>query len=171
MNRRSFTFGLGALAAAPAVPIPSLAKAMPAITPAALEYFDWAKMIVRAHNKCSPAMLQRLLKLEPTMALEVQSALLKEGVITMPGLNGMSEAVDPMYRDVFRNAGGTDISQADAAPEAKDPKLSTQEGSEPEENEDATDDPVPASHADAEELPGDLVASDDRSCEDIVEEL
>lgn len=100
MKRRSFLSGLGAVAALPVIPAPAMASAPAAISAAAYEYFDWAKMIVRAHNRCSPDMLQRLLKLDANLARQVQSALLKEGVISAPSVAGISHALDPLHPEL-----------------------------------------------------------------------
>ena len=91
MKRRAFTFGLAALAATPAVPFSA------AVTPgtSADQHFSLAKLLARAHNHCSPAMLQRHLKVSPEMAREVVSLLLQRGVITPP-VAGVSMATNPM---------------------------------------------------------------------------
>ncbi|MGB0800045.1 MAG: hypothetical protein ACPGRD_12080, partial [Planktomarina sp.] len=92
MKRRMFTFGLAALAAAPALPLaaPSLPSG------AAASRFATAKLIARAHNHCSPAMLQRLLRVDASLAAELNSMLLNRGVITAAAANGTSMAVNPM---------------------------------------------------------------------------
>lgn len=88
MKRRTFTFGLGALAVAPALPV----AATPTAT--AAQHFTLAKLLARSHNHCSAAMLQRHLKVSPEMARQVRRMLLDRGVITAP-VNGVSMAVSP----------------------------------------------------------------------------
>ena len=92
MKRRSFTLGLAALAAAPAVPMGAIAAPAPAIT---AQQFGLAKLLARAHNHCSTDMLARHMKLTPDMAKSVQSLLLERGVITPP-IAGVSMATNPM---------------------------------------------------------------------------
>ncbi|MEM9579683.1 MAG: hypothetical protein AAF891_03280 [Pseudomonadota bacterium] len=94
MNRRSFTASLAALFAAPAIPLS--ASATPAVSSAATARFATAKLIARAHNACSPAMLQRLLRVDGAVAAELDAMLLRNGVITAAGADGMSLAVNPM---------------------------------------------------------------------------
>ena len=90
MKRRTFTFGLGALAAAPAVPFAATATT----GQTAAQHFHVARILARAHNHCSAAMLERHLKVTPDMARQVRTLLLDRGVITAP-VNGVSMAVNP----------------------------------------------------------------------------
>ncbi len=83
--------GLAALASAPALPL----KAAPP-SAVALKYFSNAKLVVRAHNKCSIDMLSRLFRIDRNVAAEVQSLLAQRGVITAANLDGVSMAVNPM---------------------------------------------------------------------------
>ena len=90
MKRRTFTFGLGALAAAPTMPF-----AATAVTgQTAAQHFHVARILARAHNHCTAAMLERHLKVTPDMARQVRTLLLDRGVITAP-VNGVSMAVNP----------------------------------------------------------------------------
>jgi hypothetical protein len=95
MNRRQFTLGLGAIVATPAVPVASLLKPT-AVTAAASKHFFLAKLLARAHNNCSNAMLMRHLKVDAGMAAEVEQLLLNKNVITLPNIEGFSRAVNPM---------------------------------------------------------------------------
>lgn len=95
MNRREFTFGLGAVAAAPVVPVAALGNPI-VISNAAMGHFKLAKLIARAHDKCSNAMLMRHLKVDAQMAAEVEQLLLSKNVITEPNLQGFSRAINPM---------------------------------------------------------------------------
>jgi len=95
MNRRSFTASLAALFAAPAVPAAaSLAPA--AASQSAAAHFATAKLLARAHNRCSPAMLQRLLRIEPALAAELNTMLVNRGVISAAGAHGTAMALDPL---------------------------------------------------------------------------
>jgi hypothetical protein len=95
MNRRQFTLGLGAIAAAPSAPLAAVLPQSGASS-AVLGHFKLAKLIARSHNRCSNEMLMRHLKVGPKMAAEVQSLLLERGVISTPSLAGVSSAVNPM---------------------------------------------------------------------------
>lgn len=92
MKRRSFTFGLAALAAAPTLPLATASSAAPGIT---AQQFSLAKLLARAHNHCTPEMLARHMKLTPDAARNVQAVLLRNGVITPP-VAGVSMATNPM---------------------------------------------------------------------------
>jgi hypothetical protein len=95
MNRRQFSFGLGALAAAPSAPLAAILPQSGAVSSVALGHFNLAKVIAKSHNRCSSEMLMRHLKVGPEIAAEVQSLLLKKGVISQPSLAGISNAIDP----------------------------------------------------------------------------
>ena len=95
MNRRQFTFGLGALAAAPSAPLAAILPQSGAASSVAFGHFNLAKVIAKSHNRCSSEMLMRHLKVGPEIAAEVQSLLLKKGVITPPSLAGISSAINP----------------------------------------------------------------------------
>ncbi|MDG1078322.1 MAG: hypothetical protein P8P65_16995 [Planktotalea sp.] len=70
MNRRTFTASITALFAASAMPAAgSLAPVSAA--PTAASHNATAKLLARAHNRCSPAMLQRLLCVDSAIATEL----------------------------------------------------------------------------------------------------
>lgn len=95
MNRRSFTASLAALIAAPA--LPAVASVAPSTAaPTAASHFATAKLLARAHNTCSPAMLQRLLRVDSAMAHELNRLLIERGVISSASLRGASMAIDPL---------------------------------------------------------------------------
>lgn len=94
MNRREFTFRLSALAAAPALPVPAMASGFEA-SEKAKSIYKWAEVISRTHNKCSKDMLMRLLKVDASIANDLQHMLLNRGVITQ-AVNGVSMAVKPL---------------------------------------------------------------------------
>jgi hypothetical protein len=102
MNRRSFTASLAALFAVPALPaVASLAPA--AATQTAVSHYATAKLLARAHNRCSPEMLQRLLRVDSVMAQELNAMLLKRGVISGAGAHGVSMAVEPLNTHCITN--------------------------------------------------------------------
>ena len=86
MNGRFFLSALSAAAAAPALP----AIAMPA----APHHLKVASIIARAHNRCTPEMLVRHLKVTPEVAGNIQAQLVRQGVITAP-VSGVSLATNP----------------------------------------------------------------------------
>jgi len=102
MNRRTFTASLAALFAAPAIPaVASFAPATASQT--AATHYATAKLLARAHNRCSPAMLQRLLRVDSTIATELNGMLLQRGVISSAGAQGASMAVQPLNTHCITN--------------------------------------------------------------------
>jgi|GEM_PF-1992929 len=105
MNRREFTKGLAAAGLAPALPLPSIAKAAPAAMAVKDPMYFWASFVSRVHNKCSPAMLTRLLKLEPEHSAKLFSQLLADGAVTAPDIYGLSQSTNPLYPEYSRVMG------------------------------------------------------------------
>ena len=102
MNRRSFTASLAALFAVPA--LPAGASLVPAAAPqTAVSHYTTAKLLARAHNRCSPAMLQRLLRVDSAIATELNAMLLKRGVISAAGAQGVSMATAPLNTHCITN--------------------------------------------------------------------
>lgn len=107
MKRRSLLKSLGALGVMPLVPsLPTsaLASAAPTVANASVSShtYKWAEMIVRAHNKCSPGMLERLLKVDGATASALKSQLLEKGVISANANSfGIHSAVKPLYEGAF----------------------------------------------------------------------
>ena len=99
MNRREFTKKMMAAAVAPALPIPALAKTAPGATMAKDSMYIWANVISRVHNKCSPAMLTRLLHIEPAHGAQLYTQLMADGAITAPNAYGLSQSTDPLYQN------------------------------------------------------------------------
>lgn len=106
MKRRSLLKSLGALGVMPLVPsLP--ASALASTTPAASaaisgQTYKWAEMIVRAHKKISPGMLERLLKVDTATAAALKSQLLEKGVISANANSfGIHSAVKPLYEGAF----------------------------------------------------------------------
>lgn len=104
MKRRSLLKSLGALAATPFMP--SIPLAAPTANAALASVVDartykWAEMIVRAHNTCSPAMLERLIGLPPAKAAALQAEFLAKGVIGAPSQFGIHKATKPLWDGAF----------------------------------------------------------------------
>ncbi len=96
MKRRTFLTNLAATAALPMIPVKALAGMAPTAAAASMDQpYLWASFITRVHNNASPAMLQRLLKLDPSVATRVYSELVKNNVVTPPNAYGISRAVNP----------------------------------------------------------------------------
>lgn len=96
MNRRQFTAALGALFAAPA--LPSMATAA-ASSPQNLKI---ATLLARSHNRCSPEMLARLMRLDTATAKGLHSTLLRQGVILSAPV-GPSMAAHPTNTNCITN--------------------------------------------------------------------
>ena len=166
MNRRMFTLSLASLGLAPALPAVSL-NAAPAAAVNLAKLEPWAKMIARTHHYCSQAMLERHLKIDAESALRLQTRLIEKNIIAAPGANGVGRAVDPIrVEEMFRSR----LQEITKAADAKAQKLQPK-GAHPEDEDDGTEDSVPARHADAHEGPGDLVTTDEGGGEDGVEGL
>ena len=112
MKRRTFLTNLAATAALPFVPMKALAAAAPTAATASMEQpYLWASFITRVHNNASPAMLQRLLKLDEGMANRVYSELIKNNVVTSPNAYGISRAVNPFPQPGMAHMQGQAASQ------------------------------------------------------------
>ncbi len=94
MNRREFNTSLAAVAAAPFLPLPGAAASRSAVVPAGT--YAWAQLIVRAQNKCSPAMLAQHLRIAPDTAHHLFNDLLRDGVLRAPGATGIAKAALPI---------------------------------------------------------------------------
>jgi hypothetical protein len=164
MNRRFFTFGLGALLGVPKVPLASISP-MPVVASGQLKL---ATMLSRAHDYCSPEFLMRHLKVDKLMAAQVHRALIQNNVITAPGATGFSYAVDPMPLSRLSNT--MPVQANEMVQKVKDKvsdQLASDEGGEPDNGEAQADDGIPPSHGDADEIPSDLVTADDGSGKDL----
>lgn len=176
MNRRGFTFGLGALFGAPKVGLGTIAAGLGSVSPAVLhEYFRTAKIIARAHNTCSQQFLMRHLRVDSTIAKQVEGMLIDGKVITLPGLNGISRAVNPVYSSPLPHKPVATIQSPDFSTKARQTlnepcaELTAQECNEPDDGQDQADDAVPTCHGDTQEIPSDLVASGDGRGQDLIE--
>lgn len=97
MKRRTFTFGLGALCATPALP-----AVTPAFSATVTEKFATAKLLSRCHDRASPAMLQRLMQVDADTAQGLYSMLQEQNVIA-PGLDGIARATNPLNTNCVPN--------------------------------------------------------------------
>lgn len=141
MNRREFTKGLAALGVTPALPLPALSKAAPIAGMATDPMYVWAQFITRVHDKCSPAMLSRLLKLDTTHAESLYADLLKNGVIGPANTFGISRATDPLYQE-YAKIGAKQIQPLNSNPKTTNkPKLKSSDisGDGQNDTEDETD--------------------------------
>lgn len=89
MKRRTFMQTLTALFAAPALPV----AAAPSAT--LTQHFARAKLLARCHDRASPEMFARLMKLEPETAKGVFNLLRERGVIAH-GTDGIVRAINPL---------------------------------------------------------------------------
>ncbi|GEM_PF-2630929 len=174
MNRRNFTLGIAALFGAPKVPLSAIIAPTTASPVMAAKHFKFASMISRAHNNCSPQFLMRHLNIDAQVAGQIQQALISENVITLPSVNGISRAVDPMQYNKLPQAvsnipspANTDTTIQDRIKTQMDQKLATDESNDPDHSQEQADDPVPASHGNADEIPSDLVTTRDRGGQDL----
>ena len=103
MDRRSFIKSIGAAGLLPALPIPSFAVAPVAASPAVSAHtYQWAELIVRAHNKFSPGMLQRSLRIDSAAASVLKEQLIKNGVLSaQANAYGIHAATKPLYEGAF----------------------------------------------------------------------
>lgn len=107
MKRRNLLKSIGAMSLmpfVPSLPTSALASAAPTVASANVSghTYKWAEMIVRAHNKCSPGMLERLLKVDGATASALKSQLLEKGVISAQANSfGIHSAVKPLYEGAF----------------------------------------------------------------------
>ena len=88
MKRRFFTFRLAA--------VPALPLAAATVPQAKSAQLATAKMLARAHNRCSPAMLARLMRINGGLAAELNAAVFRKSLITAAGADGASMAVSPI---------------------------------------------------------------------------
>ncbi len=117
MNRREFTKSLAAASLAPALPLKSLAAAAPAAATDSM--YVWADFISRVHNKCSPEMLMRLLKVDASKGHALYSQLMANGAISAPNAYGISQATKPLYQEFATVTGHSAKSAAPASASRK----------------------------------------------------
>jgi len=148
MNRREFTKGLMAAGVVPAVPIPALAKVAPVAAATKDSMYIWASFVTRVHNKCSPDMLTRLLKIDPAHSAKLYAKMLSDGSITAPNAFGISQSTNPLNQQFATVTGhGKNAATVTEKPETKLKKVLSEQSDETEISEPIKDD---------EDLEGDL---------------
>jgi hypothetical protein len=164
MNRRFFTFGLGALLGVPKVPLASKSL-MPVLATGQLKL---ATMLSRAHDYCSPEFLMRHLKVDKVVATQVQQALIQSNVISAPSASGFSYAVNPM--PLSRLSNSVPIQTKEIVQKVKEKvsdHLTSEKCSEPDDGENQADDGIPSSHRYTDEVPSDFVTTRDGRSKDL----
>ncbi len=162
MNRREFTKGLAAAGLTPALPLPSLAATGQAAVAAKDSMYVWANFITRVHNKCSPEMLSRLLKVDAGHGAKLYAQLLADGAISAPNAYGISKATEPLYQQFATVTGHGSKVAATAEPSDNskllDKVMDDDAGGEEDVTEDAPDEPD--LHAQEQEECDEFEASD-----------
>ena len=91
MKRRTFISTLAALAATPALPVTATAAPTTQIT----QHFARAKLLARCHDRASPEMFARLMKLDDQTAKGVYT-MLKDRNVIANGIDGITRALNPL---------------------------------------------------------------------------
>ncbi len=126
MDRRSFLKSIGATALLPALPIPAGSLAAQSSVAAGTAAFSqhtyqWAEMIVRAHNKCNLGLLQRSLQVDATAASALKQALIKNGIVhAQANAYGIHTATKPLYEGAFMSVSEASEKVIEAAEEISD---------------------------------------------------
>ncbi|MBU2980755.1 hypothetical protein KO498_02905 [Lentibacter algarum] len=96
MNRRQFTFSLGALTAAPLIPtLASAGAPTAALSSTAARIYPWAAQFTRVNGQASAAKLVQVFRISPQAAAEISAELVSKGVVT-PAAGGALQAVKPV---------------------------------------------------------------------------
>ena len=95
MKRRDFLRSAGAAAVIPVLPLPAMAVPA-AAAPVNSFQVGWAALYARAHNKASPALIQKWLRVTPEQANALMGELVNQNIIKLP-IAGSATAVQPMY--------------------------------------------------------------------------
>ena len=98
MKRRTFISTLAALAASPALPATTLAAPSTHLT----QHFAKAKLLARCHDRASPEMFARLMKLDQDTAKGVY-AMLKDKNVIASGIDGVTRALNPLNTQCVPN--------------------------------------------------------------------
>lgn len=161
MKRRTFLQGLSAAATAPLIPAGALAQGARSagMAAAATQPYLWAEFVARVHDRASPAIFERLLKLDSDTARRVYAELLRDKVLTAPDAFGLSRAANP-YPQVHVSAG---IGNGPTTPEVKtrmpEPDLKAPRVQETDTGDD-TPGPTPSDHDADEDRQGDQLRDD-----------
>jgi hypothetical protein len=143
MQRRDFLKSMGATALIPAIPLPAAAlstSVAPAVAaPFTAHTYQWAEMIVRAHNSCNLGLLQRSLRIDAGAAASLKQALIKNGIVTAnANAYGIHKAVKPLYEGAFVSTSDT-ISKVKDVAEKVSHHLSKDEEAKEEIDSDFSD--------------------------------
>ena len=98
MKRRTFISTLAALAASPALPATATTAPATQIT----QHFAKAKLLARCHDRASPEMFARLMKLDEQTAKGVY-AMLKDKNVIASGIDGVARALNPLNTQCVPN--------------------------------------------------------------------
>jgi hypothetical protein len=99
VKRRAFISTLATIVAAPVLPS---AATMMAPTSTVAQHFARAKMLVECHDRASPEMLARLMRLDVKTAKDLFH-LLKERSVISTGIDGLVRAVKPLNAHCITN--------------------------------------------------------------------
>ncbi len=96
MNRREFTRNMMAAMAAPALPLPALAKAQAVAVPKAARF--WAIYMTHLHGDVTPGMLTQMTGIDPVQTTAIRAKLIADKVIAPVGFMEKSIAVQTIAR-------------------------------------------------------------------------
>lgn len=171
MKRRDFAKLLGAGFGAALVPL----QVSPVQAAFSSDTVWRAKLLAQSHNRCSPQMLMRHLKINADAARNLQNLLWRRGIVTASDAAGVARAVAPTNTAFLpQNAPAnpsTLAKQAKVQPSEGPVRIAQKRSPKPERHQDETEQRVPARHRDPEQIPDDLVATHDGGGEDLIEEL
>ena len=105
MNRRDFTRGLAALSLAPALPLPAIGKTATVATASADKLYFVGWYTAKLNKTCSPAVLASELNVDPSIAREIFTKLVKNNTVSAPNALGVSQTINPLG-DTVRRANG-----------------------------------------------------------------
>lgn len=101
--------------------------------------YQWAEMIVRAHNKCNLGLLQRSLRIDASAAEALRQSLIRNGIVTaQANAYGIHTATKPLYEGAFMNVSEAGKQLAETVEKVTD-LLETPEGDESEIESDIND--------------------------------
>ena len=132
MERRQFIKSLGAAAILPAMPLPSITPPVPAAAATfSAHTYQWAEMIVRAHNKCNLGLLQRSLQINEITASALKKQLIENGIVSaQANAYGIHTATRPLYEGAFMNVSEAANSTGNLIAEASEQAKPTKEAAE-----------------------------------------
>ena len=150
MNRRQFTAGLGALAAAPGLPVKALATAPAAGTIPNTARF-WAIYMSHLHGVCTPEALAKISGVTVHTAKGYLSTLISDGVIkttrfaaavpTTPKSSGLKKRLEKFKAD--RPVQQPSVSEKITEPENDSPPINHDAAELQDETENAATESIP----------------------------